>query len=149
MSRDLSVAWELLTAVTRVHRQLAAARPQIWERFRLPTAEHTSIMSVPSEPDQLGHTDPAGDHVAVRVSLDTHLPDGRLLSSCLDITVGPRRWRTQPYIALSGGAAHTFLWEGQAVERDDTTGFIEMIDSVTQSLLQATLGLDFGAIVTG
>ena len=149
MSRDLSVAWELLTAVTRVHKQLAAARPQIWERFRLPTAEHTTIVSVPSEPDQLGRTDPSGDHVAVRISLDTHLPDGRLLSSCLDITVSAHRWRTQPYIALSGGATTTFLWQGQAVERDDTTGFVEMIDSVTQSLLRATMGMDFGAIVAG
>jgi hypothetical protein len=63
--------------------------------------------------------------------------------------VSAHRWRTQPYIALSGGATTTFLWQGQAVERDDTTGFVEMIDSVTQSLLRATMGMDFGAIVAG
>jgi hypothetical protein len=139
MSRDMTVAWELLTAVERARQQIAKARPQIWERFRLPTAEHTSI----------GLASADGERVVLRVSLETHLADGRLAHSCLDVAVGSSRWRVQTYILLTGGATSTFLWQGQSEERDDTTGFLAMVESVTQGLIQATLSMDFAAITAG
>ena len=139
MSRDLSPAWELLSVVTRARQQLATARPLIWEKARLPTAERTQILN-----SKAGGT----DQVLMRVALETHLPDGRLVSSCLDIVATPRRWRTQPYITLNNGT-DWLVWEGASAERDDATAFAQSVDAAARSLLSETLSIDFEALVKG
>ena len=146
MSRDLTVAWELLTAVTRARGLIATARHLIWEKARLPTAERTFVVAASADSERWQRSNGNGpDQVVVRVALETHLKDGRRLTSCLDIVVGPTRWRTLPYITLAGGAAD-LLWEGQATERDDSDGFVDVVDAATRSLLDATLSLDLAAI---
>lgn len=146
MARDLAAAWELLTAVTRARQQLAAARPLIWEKARLPTAEHTVIVRASADGDRWRASNVNGtDQVVMRVSLETHLPDGRRLTSCLDIVAGPRHWRAQPYITLADGVEQ-LIWEGQASERDDPADFAESVDSAARSLLAATMSLDFSDI---
>jgi len=143
MARDLTVAWELLTAVTRARQQLATARPLIWEKARLPTAEHTIIVKASADGNRWRRSDANGtDEVVMRVSLETHLLDGRHLTSCLDIVASPQRWRAQPYITLADGTDQ-LLWEGQASERDDPADFAESVDSAARSLLRATMALDF------
>jgi hypothetical protein len=145
MSRDLSVAWELLAAVASARQQLSSARPRIWEAARLPTAE--SAILVKSSDNGRYHSSPAApsdDEVMMRVSLETHLADGRRVNSCLDIVVGPQRWRAKPYITLAGKASE-IIWEGKPSDRDDSSGFSEAVDTATQSLVKATMGLDFAA----
>jgi hypothetical protein len=146
MARDLTVAWELLTAVTRARQQLAAARPMIWEKARLPTAEHTVIVKASVDGDRWRRSNVNGtDQVVMRVSLETHLADGRRLMSCLDIVASPRRWQAQPYITLADGTER-LIWEGQTSEKEDSTNFADSVDSATRSLLDATMDLDFSDI---
>lgn len=146
MARDLSVAWELLTAVTRARQQLATARPLIWEKARLPTAEHTQIVKASADGGRWRASSAIdADQVIMRVSLETHLGDGRRLTSCLDIVASPRRWVTQPYITLADGTER-LLWEGKAAEREDSADFAESVDSAARSLLNATMGLNFADI---
>jgi hypothetical protein len=143
MARDLTVAWELLTAVTRARQQLAAARPLIWDKAHLPTAERMAIVKASADGDRWRRSNTNGvDQVVMRVSLETHLKDGRRVTSCLDIVASPRRWQAQPYIKLADGTER-LIWEGQACENEDPAGFTESIDSAARSLLDATLGLDF------
>jgi hypothetical protein len=139
MSRDLSPAWELLSVVTRARQHLATARPAIWEKARLPTAERTQIVR---------STAAGGDQIVMRVALETHLGDGRLVTSCLDIVASPRRWRVQPYITLDNGT-EWLVWEGAATERDDSTAFAQAVDSATRSLLSETMNVDFKALPGG
>jgi hypothetical protein len=85
------------------------------------------------------------EHIAIRVTLATHLKDGRRLISCLDVSASPRRWRVQPYITLTEGGDR-LLWEGQALERDDSSGFADAVDAAAIGLTDATLSLDFADI---
>jgi hypothetical protein len=142
MARDLTAAWEFLTAATRARQRLATARPLIWDKARLPTAEHTAI--VRTAPAGAGET----DRIAVRVSLETLLKDGRRVISCLELAASPQRWRARPFIAF-GDAAEGSLWEGQAVEGDDYAGFADAVDSEAYALVEATTSLDFAAIERG
>jgi hypothetical protein len=145
MARDLTVAWELLTAVTRARAQLASARPMIWEKARLPTSEHTLIVKA-SAIERWKHVSINGtDQVVMRVSLETLLKDGRRLASCLDIVASPRHWTAQPYITLADGV-NRLIWEGKASEKDDPASFAETVDRAAKSLLDATMKLDFGDI---
>jgi hypothetical protein len=146
MARDLTAAWEFLNAVTRARERLASARPAIWEKARLPTAEHMAVLRIVPEvnPSRPGNG-PDAEHIAIRVSLDTHLKDGRRLISCVDVSASPRRWRVQPYITLTDSGDSLF-WEGQALERDDSSGFADAVDAATNGLLDATLSLDFAAL---
>ena len=137
MARDLTAAWEFLTGATRARQRLAAARPLIWNRARLPTAEHTAILRSP--------LDAGSEAISIRVSLETLLKDGRRLASCVDLVAEPRRWRVRPYIAL-GDVTERPLWEGQAIDREDSTGFADAVDSAAYAVLEATLNLDFAAI---
>lgn len=141
MPRELTVAWELLNAVTRARQQLAAARPMIWDRARLPTAERTIILRATAEGSRW-RPDADGDRMVMRVSVEAHLLDGRRLTSCLDVIVSPERWSVQPYILLADGREQ-LLWDGPIDERDDTTGFLESVDAAARSLLRATMRLDF------
>ncbi|MGD0019180.1 MAG: hypothetical protein ABSD62_07985 [Candidatus Limnocylindrales bacterium] len=141
MSRDLTAAWELLNAVTRARQQLASARPMIWERERLPTAERTVIVKASADGDRWRHVN-GGDQIVMRVSVETHLRDGRRLTSCLDIVATPKRWYAQPYITLASDTEQ-ILWEGVRVDRDDPSGFAEHVDSAARNLLDATMGMDF------
>jgi hypothetical protein len=146
MARDLTVAWEFLSAIARGRQRLASARPVIWEKARLPTAERTVVVTSSPIGDRTYASTPAGaDEIAVRVTLETHLKDGRRLISCLDVAASPRRWRVRPYITLIDGAERS-VWQGQAVERDDSAGFGDLVDSAAQSLLNATTSLDFAEI---
>jgi len=143
VARDLTAAWELLTAVTRARQQLATARPLIWEKARLPTAERAVIVKASADGNRWRQSNGNGaDQVVMRVSLETHLLDGRCLTSCLDIVASPYRWRAQPYITLVDGTER-LLWEGQASERDDPALFAESVDTAARSLLSATMSLDF------
>jgi len=146
VARDLTVAWELLTAVTRARQHLATGRPMIWAKVRLPTAEHFSILNVaadrgPWRDSSLDQT----DAVVIRVSIETLLKDGRRLTSCLDVVAGPNRWMVQPYIMLADPAAR-LVWTGEMIEHDDSAGFSDFVDSAAQNLVNATLGLDFANI---
>jgi hypothetical protein len=148
MARDLSVAWELLTLVTRARQQLATARPLIWEKARLPTSEHTLIVKASAAGERWQSTNENGtDQILMRVSLETLLKDGRRLASCLDIVASPRRWAAQPYITLADGV-NRLIWEGKQAEKDDPASFAETVDKAARSLLDATLKLDFGEIDT-
>jgi hypothetical protein len=144
MSRELTVAFELLNAVTRARQQLSSARPMIWERARLPTAEHTVIVDASADGSRWRRNGET-DQIVMRVSVETHLMDGRRLTSCLDIVASPNRWRAQPYITLADGIEQT-LWEGQTSEREDPVGFVESVDSAAKSLLSATMRLDFDSL---
>lgn len=141
MSRELTVAWELLDAVTRARQQLAAARPMIWERSRLPTAEHTAILRATTDGTRW-RPSIDGDRFVVRVSVETHLPDARRLTSCLDIIVSLQRWSVQPYIMLTDGREQ-LLWDGPIDERSDSDGFLESVDTAARNLLRATMRVDF------
>ena len=146
MARDLTAAWEFLSGATRARQRLATARPLIWDRARLPTAEHTTILRT-SPSDDRGQTPAAADidPITIRVSIETHLKDGRRLVSCVELVAGPRQWRVRPYVALTD-AIDRPLWEGQAVDREDSTGFAEVADSAAYAVIEATLNLDFAAI---
>jgi hypothetical protein len=149
MARDLTVAWELLTAVTRARQHLATARPLIWEKAHLPTAEHTIIVKAPADGIRRQESSVnATDQVVMRVSLETHLVDGRRLMSCLDIVASPHRWKAQPYITLADGVERR-IWEGQSADKDDPSSFAESVDSAARSLLDATMSLDFSDIDKG
>jgi hypothetical protein len=137
LARDLSAAWEFLTGATRARQRLAAARPLIWDKARLPTAEHTAILRSSPDADT--------EVISIRVSLETLLKDGRRLASCVDLVAEPQRWRVRPYIVL-GDAMERPLWEGQTIDRDDSTGFADAVDSAAYAVLEATLNLDFAAI---
>ena len=148
MARDLTVAWELLTAVMRARQQLAAARPLIWDKAHLPTAERMAIVKASADGDRWRQSNTDGtDQVVMRVSLETHLKDGRRVTSCLDIVAGPRRWKAQPYIKVADGTER-LIWEGQNCEKEDPARFAESVDSAAKSLLDATVGLDFTDIDT-
>jgi hypothetical protein len=141
MPRDLTAAWELLNAVARARQQLSSARPLIWERERLPTAERWAIVKAGGGGDRW--LQPAGvEQVVLRVSLETHLADGRHVTSCLDIVATPKRWFTQPYITLAG-ATERLLWEGSRSARDDPSGFADQVDDAARELLDATMKIDF------
>jgi hypothetical protein len=143
MARDLTVAYDLLTAVTRARQQLASARPLIWDKARLPTAEHTIIVKASADGERWTRSNPNGaDQIVMRVSLETHLKDGRRVTSCLDIATSPDRWRAQPYITLSNDVER-LVWEGQPADREDADGFAESVDAAARSLIEATLRLDF------
>lgn len=136
MARDLTAAWEFLTGATRARQRLAAARPLIWDRARLPTAERIAILrSSPAD----------AEVISIRVSLETLLKDGRRLASCVDLLAEPHRWRVRPFIVL-GDATERPLWEGQAIDREDSTGFADAVDSAAYAVLEATLNLDFASI---
>jgi hypothetical protein len=139
--RELTVAWELLDAVTRARQQLAAARPLIWEKARLPTAEHTVILRAAADGSNW-RPNSGGDRIVIRVTVETHLPDGRRLASCLDFVINEVRWSVQPYILLTDGREQ-LLWDGPIDERADTSGFFEVVDSAARNLLRATLRIDF------
>jgi len=143
MARDLTAAWEFLTAVTRARQRLASARPLICEKARLPTAEHMTILRTVPEvnPSRPGNSSDA-EQITIRVSLHTHFPDGRRLISAVDVSAGPRRWRVRPFTALVD-STERLLWEGQTLERDDWSGFADAVDSAANALLETTLRLDF------
>jgi hypothetical protein len=145
MSRDLSVAWELLTTIEHARQQLSAARHQIWDKARLPTAEHTSLTSVSADGGRWGQWNVGAEHILVRLSLETQLPDGRRLTSRLDVVTGPRRWLVWPYIILVGGNEER-IWEGALSDREDPSGFAGYVDAATASLLAATMNVDFAAL---
>ena len=138
MARDLTAAWEFLNGATRARQRLAAARPLIWDRVRLPTAEHVAILR--SAPAGAG-----AEVISIRVSLETLLKDGRRLASCVDLVAEPQRWWVRPYIVL-GDATERPLWEGQAIDREDSTGFADAVDSAAYAVLEATLNLDLAAL---
>lgn len=141
MSRELTVAWELLNAVARARQQLATVRPMIWERERLPTAERMVIVKASADGDRWRQSD-GDDRVVIRVSVETHLRDGRRVTSCLDIVATPQRWFAQPYITLAG-EKEQLLWEGPRSEQDDPAAFVESVDTAAKNLLDATMGIDF------
>ncbi|MGD0122416.1 MAG: hypothetical protein ABSC46_07640 [Candidatus Limnocylindrales bacterium] len=149
MARDLTAAWEFLTGATRARQRLATARPIIWDKARLPTAEHTAILRTPPTGDR-GRPPGAADTdvITIRVSLETLLKDGRRLASCVDLVAGPRHWRVRPYIVL-GDATERPLWEGQSIDREDWTGFADAVDSAAYAVLEATVNLEFAAIERG
>lgn len=149
MARDLTAAWEFLTGATRARQRLATARPMIWDRARLPTAEHTTVV----RPLPAGDRGPAPgptdtDPITIRVSVETHLKDGRRLVSGVDLMAGPRRWRVRPFVALAD-APERPLWQGQAIDREDSTGFADLVDSAANAVIEATMSLDFAAIEEG
>jgi hypothetical protein len=51
----------------------------------------------------------------------------------------------KPYITLTEGGDR-LLWEGQALERDDSSGFADAVDAAATGLVEATLGQDFADI---
>lgn len=136
MSGEMMAAWQLLTAVARARQQLSSTRPVIWQRARLPTADHAVILPPAETPAG------AADQVVVRVSLETHLPDGRRVISCLDVTAKPDTWRVRPYIELSD-RQNQLIWDGQFVESANPKELAGLLDRATQALISATLGLDF------
>jgi hypothetical protein len=86
MARDLTAAWEFLTAVTRARQRLASARPLIWEKVRLPTAEHMTILRTAPEANPSRPVNGMdAEHIAIRLSVDTHLKDGRRVISGVEI----------------------------------------------------------------
>jgi hypothetical protein len=141
MSRDLTAAWELLNTVTKARQQLSSARHLIWDRERLPTAERTVIVKASADGDRWREVG-GEDQVILRIIIETHLKDGRRLTSCLDIVATPKRWFAQPYITLAGDE-EKILWEGIRAERDDPAGFAEQLHSAARDLLEATLGMNF------
>lgn len=145
MAHDLTAAWEFLTAATRARQRLAVARPLIWDKARLPTAEHVAILRSSAAGDRGRPPGADAEVISIRVSLETLLKDGRRLASCVDLVAEPQRWRVRPYIVL-GDAAERPLWEGQAIDQEDSTGFADAVDSAAYALLEATLNLDFAAI---
>ena len=146
MARDLTAAWDFLTAAARARQRLATARPLIWDKARLPTAEHAVILRTSPAVGRERAPDTAEpEQITIRISLETHLTDGRRLLSCLDLVAGARRWQALSYISL-GDAAGQLLWEGQAIDRDDSAGFADAIDAAAYGLLEATMSLDFAAI---
>lgn len=146
MARDLTVAWELLTAVTRARAVLASVRPMIWEKARLPTAEHFLIVKPSGDRGPLQESSVNGtEAVVMRVSIETLLLDGRRLSSCLDILVSPNRWLAQPYIMLADKASQ-LVWAGQTTQRADSADAFGFMDSAARSLVDATIGLDFASV---
>ena len=149
MARELNVAWEFLTGVSRGRQRLATARPLIWEKARLPTAERTALITAPlaGDPGQASSSIET-DEITVRVALETHLKDGRRLVSCVDVTARPRRWLVHPYITLLDGAEKS-IWQGQSVERDDSTGFADLVDFAAIRLVEATTSLDFAELEKG
>jgi hypothetical protein len=149
MARELNVAWDFLTAVAHGRQRLAAARPLIWDKARLPTALRIALIAAPlaGDPGQTSASTET-DEIAVRVTLETHLKDGRRLVSCLDVIARPRRWLVHPYINLVDGAEHS-VWQGQSVERDDSAGFADLVDSAAIRLVEATTGLDFAELERG
>ena len=164
MARDLTAAWEFLTGATRARQRLATARPLIWDKARLPTAEHTAILRTSPAGDRAGRAPGAAatsgltlmvapgaadtDVITIRVSLETHLKDGRRLSSCVELVAGPRHWRIWPYIVIQDATEET-LWDGQAIDREDSTGFVDAVDSAAYAVLEATMNLDFAAFERG
>jgi hypothetical protein len=150
MARDLTAAWEFLTGATRARQRLATARPLIWDKARLPTAEHTAILRTSPAGDRAGRPPGAADTdvITIRVSLETHLKDGRRLSSCVELVAGPRHWRIWPYIVIQDATEET-LWDGQAIDREDSTGFVDAVDSAAYAVLEATMNLDFAAFERG
>jgi hypothetical protein len=146
LASDLTAAWEFLTGATRARLRLATARPLIWAKTRLPTAEHTTILRLsPARGNDQPTVEPATDFITIRISIETLLQDGRRLASCVDLVAGRRRWFVRPYIAL-GDALDRPLWEGQVADRDDSAGFADAADAAAQALLEATLSLDVAAI---
>jgi hypothetical protein len=141
MSRELIVAWEVLDAVTRARQQLAAARPMIWERSHLPTAEHTIVLRATTEGSRW-RPSADGNTFVIRVSVEVHLPDARRLTSCLDVIVAPDRLSVHPYITLTDGR-EALLWDGASDERHDTIGLLETVDAAARSLLRATMRVDY------
>ncbi len=145
MSRDLTVAWELLTAIAVVQQRLATVRPFIWERTRLATAEHTLIVRANVDGDTWRPSD-EGDHVVVEVSVETRLPDGRTVGSYIEIVAGREHWRVHPYIGVDGGVET--LWELPAAERDEVTAFLESVELASRHLVSATIRVDFDRFKT-
>jgi len=147
MSGEMTAAWQLLTAVARARQQLSATRPLIWERARLPTAEHAVIVR-PTDvgAPRAGATSMAAE-VVMRLTLETHLADGRRLTSCLDVVAAPNRWRARPYIELGNGPGE-LIWQGEVVECGDLPDLVDALDRATQALVTATLGLDFATLST-
>ena len=146
MTRDLTAAWDFLVGATHARQRLATARPLIWEKARLPTAERTFVLrGSPGGGRERPPDEEDADFITIRISIETLLPDGRRLDSCVDLVAGPRRWLVRPYIAF-GDALEQPLWEGQVIDRDDPTGFADAVDAAAQALLEATMSLDFAAI---
>ena len=63
----------------------------------------------------------------------------------MELTAGPRNWRVRPYVAFAD-ATERPLWEGQAADREDSSGFADMADAAANAALEATMSLDFAAI---
>lgn len=146
MARDLTVAWELLVAVARARQILATARPQIWQKARLPTAEHLSIVKASADRGPWREWNLSGpESVIVRLSLETLLVDGRRLTSCLDVVTSPTRWLALPYIMLADQPPQ-LVWAGPTTELDESAGFAGFVDSAASNLVKATLELDFGNV---
>ena len=141
MPREMVMTWELLDAITRARQQLAAARPMIWERCHMPTAEHTAILRVVTDG---AHWRPAadGDRFLIRVWIEVVMPDARHMSSCLDFVVAPDTFSIRPYISLVDGREH-LLWDGAPEVRHDTQGLLELVDFAARNLLRATMRVDF------
>jgi hypothetical protein len=144
MSGEMTAAWQLLTAVARARHQLSATRPQIWERARLPTAEHAVIVRPAEGAPRAGAASMAAE-VVMRLTLEMHLQSGRRLTSCLDVVAAPNRWRATPYIEYEDGTGE-LVWQGQMVECGDLPELVDALDRATQSLIEATLSLDFAAL---
>jgi hypothetical protein len=51
----------------------------------------------------------------------------------------------RPFVNLEDGSDR-LLWEGQALEREDSSGFADAVDAATNAVLETTMGLDFAEI---
>lgn len=159
MSREMTVSYELLTAIADVQKHLAGIRPFIWERARLATAERTTIARASIERPIIGiiggeivhgegytwHSDDNGGNVVVEVSVMTRLRDGRSVSSVISMVTGPDRWRVHPFIQLEDDGT-SILWEGASLERDDPASFRECLDAASKALVNQTIRLDFSTL---
>jgi hypothetical protein len=145
MSGEMTAAWQLLTAVARARQQLSSTRPLIWERARLPTAEHAVIVRPTDGGAPRAGASGMAAEVVMRLTLETHLANGRRLTSCLDVVAAPNRWRASPYIELADGSGE-LVWQGQIVECDDLIALVDALDKATQALISATLEVDFASL---
>jgi hypothetical protein len=148
MSGEMTAAWQLLTAVARARQQLSSTRPLIWEKARLPTAEHAVIVKPADVGTSRAGTTGMAAEVVMRLTMEMQLQSGRRLTSCLDVVAAPNRWRARPYIEYGDGTGE-LVWQGEMVECGDLPDLVDSLDRATQALIAATLDLDFAALATG